>query len=93
MKVDMGKIKNVELANKIVLKEDEKLFRNLHQENKPKFAVNTCAMIGCNLEDGTPTLKEIAEGKECQGKHQAQMLIDNFGFEPEDKLCDSCFWK
>jgi len=52
-----------------------------------------CALMGCELEDGTPTLKEIAEGKECQGKYQAKMLIEDFGYEPDDKLCDSCFWK
>ncbi|KKL28558.1 hypothetical protein LCGC14_2373930 [marine sediment metagenome] len=53
----------------------------------------TCALMECKLEAGTPTLKEISEGKECQGKHQAKMLIKYYSFNPEDKLCDTCFWK
>ena len=51
-----------------------------------------CALMGCKIKEGTPTLKEMAEGKECQGKFQAKLLIES-GFKSNDKLCEDCFWK
>lgn len=58
-----------------------------------KFEDGKCAMMNCYLEEDTPTLKEISEFEECQGKQQAILLMKHYGFKPEDKLCDNCFWK
>jgi endogenous inhibitor of DNA gyrase (YacG/DUF329 family) len=54
----------------------------------------TCSLMGCELEEGTPTLKEIIEKSPgTQGAEQATILIKNHGFKPEDKICLDCFWK
>jgi hypothetical protein len=55
--------------------------------------IERCALMNCELEPDTPTLKEIAEGKECQAKYQAQSLIEHYGFKETDKMCEDCFCK
>jgi len=51
--------------------------------------IQKCAFMGCELEAGTPTLGELTKKK----NRQAQLLLENYGFHKEDRLCEECFWK
>jgi hypothetical protein len=55
---------------------------------KISLAKGRCALMGCKLKKGTPTLKELIKKKNVQ----ARILLE-MGFEPEDKFCEECFWK
>ena len=59
-----------------------------------EFKKGNCALMGCELDEKSPTLAEIMIG-ECslRTKRQARMLIEDWGFSKDDKFCEECFWK
>jgi len=52
-----------------------------------------CAMMDCDVNDDTPTLKELLSN-ECEyTRGLAERYIKNHGFKETDIICEDCWGK